>query len=1202
LETVLQSGLKFKGGLVALAKQILALPIDKGLDTKLDPKQEEIGYLRTAQNIVYETVKMLRKRNGYIQVDAYDEDNVVIENPIRTTKLKNELLLFTDTNLYSYSETRERFINKGSISSVSPSERTVIKNANNQSQVDGLTLQGFNIFTWTDSSGGVRYSVQDVVNNSFLVSNALVEAGAERPVLAHIEGDVYIIYGNGANVKYKSFSVLQPSTLSTATVAASDRHLTLGLIDAEQAGNSIIVAYNSNNGGNDLTVFFINSVGVPSSLYGVTAAAATHALDVMVDAASRVVLTFSNGANLSYIIFPVTLAASLIPKTLIETIANVTTCCATETSTGVYTVHYEVSVAGTGMNYIKTVTTDSVATVGTPSVFKRSVGLGARSFVRNGVLYIPTVLDSEIQSSYFVFNSTGSLVTKFANQTAGGVVTYGVLQPVLEAIGDSYMVPLIIHNRVQSEGNSFFSTDGIAAGLLNFEPEFKFSNAQLAECLHICSGVLKLYDGASVTEHGFHVFPEELEQASPITVSVETLTEGVLAVKDVQKLTYVGTPASGSMTLTIGAETTGAIQWNDSNANIKAAIEALTAIVTVTVTGDFSAGHTITFDDPIQDISQIIVATNSILTGGAIPVTVTPSTVTQGVAAVKEVQKLTFSAVPTVGSFKLDIDTEVTTAINFSQAANDVKLAIEALASITTVTVTGDFSTGFTITFDAPVEDIVTAIVLENSLDSALNPGLMTDGTYGYAAVYRWTDNTGRDHRSTPTLIPLSVVLNAGTDTQATNIKVPTLRVTDKTNVVIELYRTEANGVTYYKTTDDLSPIFNDPTVDSITITDTRADSDLISNQILYTTGGVLENIPAPASFQIATYTNDRLVVASEKSNRIFFSKQVTEGSPVEFTDAIYRDVDPVGGYVSTLAPLNEKLIIFTRDACFFVSGDGPNNAGLQDTMNKAEVISSDIGCIAPDSTVLTPLGLLFKSRKGIWKLGPGLGLEYVGARVEGYNSEIITSAQVVGELNQIRFTLDTDLALVYNYQLDKWATFDNHGARSAIVIGNDYYYLREDGVLYKEDRSTFADAGSPIKMKIETGWMSFSELQGIQRAYHAMILATFKSAHKIRVKVAYDFEDAYTQEVLIDTSTFVDAPVYGEDATYGDSSPYGGSGALEQMRVDFKRQKCQSVKLLIEDAQSTTGEGLSLSGITLRVGGKTGTNKIAADRKFGTS
>jgi hypothetical protein len=229
------------------------------------------------------------------------------------------------------------------------------------------------------------------------------------------------------------------------------------------------------------------------------------------------------------------------------------------------------------------------------------------------------------------------------------------------------------------------------------------------------------------------------------------------------------------------------------------------------------------------------------------------------------------------------------------------------------------------------------------------------------------------------------------------------------------------------------------------------------------------------------------------------------------------------------------------------------------------------------------------------------MGLQYVGDRVEAYNEQTVTSIQIVGELNQVRCLLSEDRALVYNYNLQRWATFENHGGKSSISIGQDYYYLREDGTLYKENRASFSDASSPIKLKMVTGWLSMAELSGYQRAYNLFILGSYKSPHKLRVQIAYDFVDAFVDEVIIDSADFIDAAAYGSDATYGESSPYGGNGALYQVRVDLEQQKCTSIKISVEDLQSNTGEGLSISGITVRAGVKEGGAKLGTPNKYGT-
>jgi len=242
----------------------------------------------------------------------------------------------------------------------------------------------------------------------------------------------------------------------------------------------------------------------------------------------------------------------------------------------------------------------------------------------------------------------------------------------------------------------------------------------------------------------------------------------------------------------------------------------------------------------------------------------------------------------------------------------------------------------------------------------------------------------------------------------------------------------------------------------------------------------------------------------------------------------------------------------------------------------------------------------MFKSRKGIFQLDRGLNLSYIGAAVEDYNDLTITSAKVVGEVNQVRFTTTGD-CLVYNYQLGLWGTFDNHQAISAETVGNDYYYVRNDSILFKEDRESFSDNGSSINMSIETGWMSFNQLQGFQRIYKMLILAGYKSPHQLRIQVAYDFNEAWVEEKIITPNAdFLSNSRYGDDSPYGSGTPYGGDGNVYQARFDFSRQKCQSIKLRISDLQSESGEGLSLSVFTIEMGGKKGLFKPGQNRIYG--
>jgi hypothetical protein len=444
------------------------------------------------------------------------------------------------------------------------------------------------------------------------------------------------------------------------------------------------------------------------------------------------------------------------------------------------------------------------------------------------------------------------------------------------------------------------------------------------------------------------------------------------------------------------------------------------------------------------------------------------------------------------------------------------------------------------------------------------------------------------------------VISGGGPATKTQDVSISALRVTQKTEVTIELYRTESNGSIYYLT----NSVVNNSAVDTQTITDTRSDASLISELPLYITGGVLDNGQAPTGTVIGVHTaSDRLFATTEFPNVLQYSKIVLPGRPVEWNEALQKPIDPIGGLPTAIASMDEKLIVFKQDAVLFLSGGGPNNLGQQDTFTTFERVSIDVGCIDAASVVLIPRGLMFKSRKGIFLLSRDLGVTYIGAEVEAYNELTITSAKIIGRVNQVRFTTSDGDCLVYNYVLGLWSTYDNHQALSAEVLGNDYYYVRSDTELFKENQTSFSDNGSPISMLIETGWMSFNKLQGFQRLYKMLVLGDWKSEHLLQVRAAYDFNDAWTHEHILDpTPDIISTVAYGDDTPYGSGSPYGGSGNVYQARFDFAQQKCQSVKLQFQDLQSTAGEGLSLSVCTVQLGGKTGLFKPSQSKIKGVS
>jgi hypothetical protein len=285
------------------------------------------------------------------------------------------------------------------------------------------------------------------------------------------------------------------------------------------------------------------------------------------------------------------------------------------------------------------------------------------------------------------------------------------------------------------------------------------------------------------------------------------------------------------------------------------------------------------------------------------------------------------------------------------------------------------------------------------------------------------------------------------------------------------------------------------------------------------------------------------------------------------------------------LASMDSNLIILKQKALYTLSGEGPDNLGLQNDYRQPNLITSDVGCTDPNSVVSTPMGLMFKSDKGIYLLTRNFELRYVGAPVEGYNSSAITSATLMADLNEVRFTTATGTCLVYDYFQNRWSTHENLRAVDAMIYDGKFTYLRSDATFMAQS-TEFSDNGDYVPMALESAWIQLGGIQGYQRFYKMFILGNYLNAHKLRISFAYDFNDTFVDDVIVDCTTLYDNGTYG-DGDYGDGI-YGGPGNVYQMEVRPKRQKCESFRFKVETIRDgVNGADCTISNFMLVIGSK---------------
>lgn len=113
------------------------------------------------------------------------------------------------------------------------------------------------------------------------------------------------------------------------------------------------------------------------------------------------------------------------------------------------------------------------------------------------------------------------------------------------------------------------------------------------------------------------------------TISDVTLIAGT---DEIQDIDFDDVSTGGAFQITYKTETTASIAWDDNAVAVQTALNNLTGLSGVTVTGDFTAGFTITFagNDGKQPQSALGITNNSLL-AGVTPVVITVTETTAGV-------------------------------------------------------------------------------------------------------------------------------------------------------------------------------------------------------------------------------------------------------------------------------------------------------------------------------------------------------------------------------------------------------------------------------------------------------------------------------------------------------------------------------------------------------------------------------------------
>ncbi|NBW09300.1 MAG: hypothetical protein EBR82_14875 [Caulobacteraceae bacterium] len=290
----------------------------------------------------------------------------------------------------------------------------------------------------------------------------------------------------------------------------------------------------------------------------------------------------------------------------------------------------------------------------------------------------------------------------------------------------------------------------------------------------------------------------------------------------------------------------------------------------------------------------------------------------------------------------------------------------------------------------------------------------------------------------------------------------------------------------------------------------------LLSQPVLYTVGGGLDNVAPPSALCMTVHQNRLVLGGADDATVVWFSKELSPTDAPGFNDALTIQIED-GGAVTGLASLESLLIIFKRGMTWLVPGDMPDDTGsavnrgyVSNTLGTPVRMPHGIGCVDHRSVIETPVGVFFKSERSIELLARDMSITPVGLKLDdtlSYYTEI-TSAIHNPKDTEVWFALrdpnntTSILFAVFNYTTDVWskhfvdADAFNPATLPMTIMDNNVYFATawidplgiqpEQTVVYKQTESKFFDVTPEgrkyVLMSGQTAPIALNNVQGYQR------------------------------------------------------------------------------------------------------------------------
>ncbi len=213
-----------------------------------------------------------------------------------------------------------------------------------------------------------------------------------------------------------------------------------------------------------------------------------------------------------------------------------------------------------------------------------------------------------------------------------------------------------------------------------------------------------------------------------------------------------------------------------------------------------------------------------------------------------------------------------------------------------------------------------------------------------------------------------------------------------------------------------------------------------------------------------------------------------------------------------------------------------------------------------------TDLGVFYQAPDNvIWLLAPDLSRTPIGDATADITGAI-TSACLVPDMEEARFTTAAGTTLVFNLRYKRWTTNTAQPATGSCMFGGKWHYVGPFSSIRREDPTAWKDAGTSYQASLELSWMSLGQIAGYARTWALQLVGSLLGAHTLSLTATADFGTNTVTRTLVSTAI------------------KAAFGYRVEARLPLSMQQRTALKLLIQDNSPNTA-GWAIDALNLQVG-----------------